>query len=157
MAYVKTKDGQVIKFPYTIGDLRKDNPHTSFARRITDATLAAYGVFEVQIDPAPAVDEKNFKAVRDETPAYVNGAWHLEWSVVDKTAEEKQRYYDAAASNVRTKRDTLLSETDWVVVMHTEKGTNIPLEWETYRQALRDITSHVNFPYLEEADWPVKP
>jgi hypothetical protein len=29
--------------------------------------------------------------------------------------------------------------------------------WGTYRQALRDITGHVNFPYLTEADWPVKP
>lgn len=26
-----------------------------------------------------------------------------------------------------------------------------------YRQALRDITDHVNFPYLNDADWPVKP
>jgi hypothetical protein len=26
-----------------------------------------------------------------------------------------------------------------------------------YRQALRDITDHVNFPYLADEDWPVKP
>jgi hypothetical protein len=30
-------------------------------------------------------------------------------------------------------------------------------EMATYRQALRDITGHANFPYLEDADWPVKP
>jgi hypothetical protein len=29
--------------------------------------------------------------------------------------------------------------------------------WVDYRQALRDITNHVNFPYLADEDWPVKP
>ena len=27
----------------------------------------------------------------------------------------------------------------------------------SYRQALRDITAHSNWPYLQEADWPTKP
>ena len=27
----------------------------------------------------------------------------------------------------------------------------------TYRQALRDITAHADFPYLVDSDWPVKP
>jgi len=30
-------------------------------------------------------------------------------------------------------------------------------EMTTYRQALRDITDHANFPYLAEDDWPTKP
>jgi hypothetical protein len=30
-------------------------------------------------------------------------------------------------------------------------------EQTAYRQALRDITSHANWPYLDEADWPTKP
>jgi len=30
-------------------------------------------------------------------------------------------------------------------------------EMATYRQALRDITSHDNFPNLSDADWPTKP
>jgi len=39
--------------------------------------------------------------------------------------------------------------------MHTEKGTNIPAEWELYRQALRDITGQAGFPH--QVEWPVKP
>jgi hypothetical protein len=27
----------------------------------------------------------------------------------------------------------------------------------TYRQALRDITAHADFPDLETGDWPTKP
>jgi hypothetical protein len=55
----------------------------------------------------------------------------------------------------REARNRLLAETDWVVVFHTEKGTNIPLEWATYRQALRDITAQEGFPH--SVVWPTKP
>jgi len=30
-------------------------------------------------------------------------------------------------------------------------------EQTAYRQALRDITTHANWPDLGEADWPTKP
>ena len=102
------------------------------------------------------------------------GNWVTAWAVrdmfADTTAEdgtvttkaEHEAAYQAgldadAAKAVRSKRDGLLAECDWIVVFHTEKGTNIPLEWEAYRQALRDITSHANFPHLADTDWPVKP
>jgi hypothetical protein len=62
---------------------------------------------------------------------------------------------DREAESIRSRRDSLLKDSDWVVIMHTEKGTNIPMEWEVYRQALRDITGQAGFPY--EVTWPTKP
>ena len=155
MAYVKTQNGQVDQFPYTIGKLRQDNPNTSFPRRIPADILASYNVHEVEVKTAPAVDEKNYNVVRSETPVEVSGKWVLQWSVVEKTAEEKQQYYDSFADKARAKRNALLSDTDWIVIMHTEKGTNIPMEWEVYRQALRDITDQAGFPF--DVVWPTKP
>lgn len=65
---------------------------------------------------------------------------------------------DAAAADAnRKKRDDLLAETDWVVVKAKETGTTLTAAWKTYRQALRDITTHANWPHLEDADWPEKP
>jgi len=157
MAYVKTQGESVIKFPYTIGDLRKDNPSTSFPRRISDDVLASYGVYEVQVDASPVVDEKNYKAVRSETPVNVNGEWRLQWSSVEKTDEEKQSHYDGVAGKMRTKRNSKLSETDWTVLQDSPLTDAQTADWVIYRQALRDITDHANFPYLEEADWPTKP
>jgi len=90
MTYTKTQDGQVTKFPYTIGDLHKDNPQTSFPRRIPDEMLASYEVFEVVVGAAPSIDETTYRAVRADTPTYAGDKWHLEWSVVEKTPEEKQ-------------------------------------------------------------------
>ena len=55
---------------------------------------------------------------------------------------------------VRSKRDTLLSETDWMVAKQFETGvTDTGLT--SYRQALRDITSQEGFP--NNIVWPTKP
>ena len=144
--FVKLTNGTLVT--YTLGQLRRDNPNTSFPKHISDETLAEYGVFSVTETDAPKVDSKTHRVISEVQS--VNGVWTQVWNTIPLDA-------DKAGENVRAHRDRLLSETDWVVVMHTEKGTNIPLEWETYRQALRDITSHVNFPYLAEEDWPTKP
>ena len=56
-----------------------------------------------------------------------------------------------------SRRAVLLAETDWYVIRATETATEVPADIVTYRQALRDITTHVNWPYLDDADWPVKP
>lgn len=155
--FVKVLNGAVAQYPYTVGMLRRDNPNTSFPKRLSEATLAAFNAHVVSHDVEPAFDARTQKIVSSDVPVFKGGAWVIEKSVADLTAEEAQELYAAKSSAVRSKRDELLAETDWVVIMHTEKGTNIPLEWEAYRQALRDITAHANFPHLNETDWPVKP
>jgi len=73
-----------------------------------------------------------------------------EWNILD------QDYYDEkAAERVRVKRDALLGESDYMVL------PDAPVEdveaCKAYRQSLRDITTHANFPYLKIDDWPTKP
>lgn len=83
-----------------------------------------------------------------------------EAEIAEAAAAEAQAASDKAAqrpAKMRAKRDSLLAATDWVVIMHTEKGTNIPADMELYRQALRDITTHANWPNLSDSDWPTKP
>ena len=62
-----------------------------------------------------------------------------------------------AAIDNRNRRDFLMTESDWVVTKALEADVAVPSAWGTYRQALRDITDHANWPLLEEADWPVAP
>ena len=57
--------------------------------------------------------------------------------------------------DIRQERNQLLAETDWVITMHKEKGTNIPAAMKTYRQALRDITDTYASP--DDVVWPEKP
>jgi hypothetical protein len=62
-----------------------------------------------------------------------------------------------AAIDNRNRRDFLMTDSDWVVTKALEADVAVPSAWGTYRQALRDITDHANWPLLEEADWPVAP
>lgn len=57
--------------------------------------------------------------------------------------------------NLRRERDRRLAETDWIITMHKEKGTNIPAAWKTYRQALRDLPANTEDP--ANPVWPTKP
>jgi len=56
---------------------------------------------------------------------------------------------------LRAERNAKLAETDWEIVMHKEKGTNIPTALKTYRQSLRDITD--TYTSLDDVVWPEKP
>ena len=78
--------------------------------------------------------------------------------IAARQAEEKEWTDGAAARNLsslREERNRLLAETDWLIVMHKEKGTNIPTAWKTYRQELRDITN--DYTSLNDVVWPEKP
>ena len=77
---------------------------------------------------------------------------------VTTTKSEHETAYQAGldaitAASVRTKRDTLLAETDWTGMSDVTMASAMT----TYRQALRDITDHEDFPILEDSAWPTKP
>ena len=57
----------------------------------------------------------------------------------------------------RDKRNHELSRSDWMQMPDSPLSDSKKAEWATYRQALRDITSHSNWPNLEDADWPTPP
>lgn len=55
---------------------------------------------------------------------------------------------------VRNERNSLLSETDWVVTKASETGVAVSNEWKTYRQALRDVPTQSD---PNNITWPTKP
>lgn len=62
--------------------------------------------------------------------------------------------------NLRTKRNQLLAESDWVSMKAIDAsidglGIQLPQVWMDYRQALRDLPANTTDP--ANPDWPVKP
>lgn len=151
--YVKITNGAVDQFPYTVGDLRRDNSNTSFPKRPSDELLADWGVYPVAIEDEPSYNQATHNALVNQIPSLVGSVWTLEWSVVPKTDEEIQAYEDAISSENRITRDGKLAETDFYAL----SDVTMPAEMSTYRQALRDITTHANWPHLNDDDWPTKP
>ena len=75
-------------------------------------------------------------------------------TVADQQAEYQATLDAAAGATVRAERDRLLAETDFYAL----SDVTMSADMTTYRQALRDITAHANFPHdLEDSDWPTKP
>ena len=133
---------------YSIGQLRRDNPQTSFTKVISDETLADYGVYPYTRPDRPAYDGLTSKVVDGNFEQDAVGNWTLPYVV-------EQLPLDRASANVRSRRDGLLQDTDWAVIKASERGETAPETWVLYRQALRDITGQAGFPYSVE--WPIKP
>ena len=147
--FVKATNGQIDQYPYTVGNLRRDNPQTSFPKRPDDELLASWDVHRVTKTNRPTVDHT--KNVVEGTPVLTNGTWTQVWETIDATAEEIAERTEQQAKSVRRERDELLADTDWMAL---SDNTMTPA-WASYRQALRDITAQAGFPY--SVVWPAKP
>ena len=84
------------------------------------------------------------------------------------TEEEKQEFIqkqttlralaeEERIADTRLERNKRLSETDWTQMNDSPLTDEAKASWATYRTALRDLTTHVNWPNLEDADWPTEP
>lgn len=149
--FVKVTNGQIDQYPYTVGDLRRDNPNTSFPKVIPDGVLADFGVFPVGYDAAPAYDPMTHRLEYSSVPVLKDGKWMLTKTVVALTDEQITDRDAAKAAEVRKERDRKLAETDWMAL----SDVTMSAEMTTYRQALRDITAQAGFPH--SVTWPTKP
>ena len=151
--HVKITNGTVDTYPYSVGQLRRENSNTSFPKQIPDDMLASYGLMPVTFADMPSTDDRTQNVSQEAAPSLVDGAWTIGWTTSSKTAEETQSWDDNIAASNRSKRDGLLAATDYFALSDVTMNSDMA----SYRQLLRDITSHANFPNLEDADWPVKP
>jgi hypothetical protein len=141
--YVKIANNEVEEFPYTLDQLKRDNPNVSFPQTISSETLASYNVFPVTLTEPPAHDQL-VELVTTANPTLVDGVWTQAWTKVNRTEEE-------ASSNIRAERDSRILATDYLALSDQTLSTDMA----TYRQALRDVPSQSGFPF--NVTWPTKP
>ena len=141
--YVKAENGEVVKFPYSIEDLRSENPNISFPENMTDEALSSYNVFPVFEERNNASTDLKTERIT-ESIVFEDGVWKQKYNKVSLSNEE-------AAQRVRNHRDSLLRRTDWTALSDVTMST----EMATYRQALRDITDQEGFPL--SVTWPTAP
>ena len=100
MAYALIKDGAIAAYPYSVTQLRRDNPHTSFPKRPSDAMLASYGMYPVTDTPQPEFDPMT-QVVDPGEVTQVDGAWVRGWTVRDKLPEELAQALTQHAQSVK--------------------------------------------------------
>jgi hypothetical protein len=150
--HIKTTNGAYEK-PYSIGQLRKDNPNTSFPKYPTDELLAEWGVYPVKPTNQPSVDYT--KNVIEKPPVKQGDQWVQVWEVSDATQSEIEQRVIDITNNARYQRGMLLAESDWTQLDDSPLSSVQKGAWATYRQALRDITQQESFPWA--VDWPTQP
>ena len=165
MEYRVQSSGEVL----TQGQIRKLNSNTSLPRVWDADTCEFLGIDPVLAAPKPEPSAAYKQVGRNGAVQDANGNWveaYIETDMFADTTEdgvtttkaEHEAAYQAqldatAAASVRTTRNTKLAETDWTGMSDVTMST----EMATYRQALRDITTHEDFPNLADDDWPVEP
>jgi hypothetical protein len=168
--YLKLNNGVIEKYPYSIGELRRDNPQTSFPKNPSDPLLADWGVFPVKPTGRPEVDytknvtegtpvrqkarnaDGTFKADNPDTPENEAWEWVQVWNITDATAEEIEQRTQDQANTVRTERNQLLAECDWTQLPDAPVDVQA---WAVYRQELRNVPDQPTFPW--NVTWPTKP
>jgi hypothetical protein len=85
--HIKFTDG--LPTPYSIGQLRQDNPQVSFPQEIPEDTLAEYSVYPVTPTEPPSHSET--EVVEDAGYLQLeDGTWEQAWLVRPMTEQELQ-------------------------------------------------------------------
>jgi len=151
------------------GEWRAAFPNMSLPRVWTSNVCDAMNIDPVLASPAATTTAYQTSA-RDGVEQNANGDWVQRFvardmfadttdddGVTTTKAQHEAAYQSTLDANTaeghRATRDSKLAETDW----HGMSDVTMSSEMTTYRQALRDITAHDNWPNLEDADWPTAP
>lgn len=118
--YVKIKNGVVEKYPYSIFDLKNDNPNVSFPFEIPESLLNEYGVFSVVL--VQFSDTTYTKNVVEDKPVLIDDKWTQQWAVTDKSAEEINAIQEA------NRKQAYIDESD-PIFFKWQRGEATQQEW----------------------------
>lgn len=146
--YVLVKDGAVVSSPYSMAQLRVDNPQTSFPVTPSDAVLADFNVF-----PCVEIQKPQINHAQNLSKSFylASDVWTQDWVISDASSQEIADRVAAQWESVREERNSLLAASDWTQLADAPID---PFAWITYREALRDITLQAD-PF--NLTWPVAP
>ena len=157
MNYAKISEGYVVQYPYMKRDLLKDNLATSFPKYPSQELMLEFGAEPVVIGERPEIDDRTQELFTSEWPELVDGVWTILHTIMEKPEDKISEHDSGMAEGNRAARDLLLTKSDWTQISDTPLEGDSKGGWANYRVELRDLTNHINWPNLNEEDWPMKP
>ena len=98
-----------IKYPYSVDQLRKDNPNTSFPSGISIDLLSDWNVYPVKRTTVPIHDSLT-ESVFEVVPILIDGFWTQVWEVKSASEQEisdrKQEIKNRITEQVQERLDT---------------------------------------------------
>lgn len=164
MLYAKIDNSNnVIVYPYTQETFKTENPSTKVPSDLSSGYIGTedqiendYSVVSVDRSSAPDFDN-NVEENVETNPTLVNGVWTQTWNTVALSAEEIAALAAGQESGMRARRNRRISSSDWTQLEDTPLTADQKADYAIYRQELRDITTHANWPNLVDTDWPEDP
>ena len=136
--------------------------------RLDEATLDTYGA-DIVFEGPQATGGTVYQDSQRSGVEQIGGKWYSKYILgpvftdtvkdgVTTTAAENEAAYKARkdaeqATSVRATRDTKLAESDWTQARDVTLANDA--DWQTYRQALRDVPTQAGFPW--NVIWPDQP
>ena len=136
-------NGAVEKYPYTIGNLRRDNPQTSFPKRPSNEMLEGWNVYVVARVDRPDVDTIT-QNLSEGTPVLVDNQWVQVWVVEEATLEQIAERKAQQVAQAKAQRAEAYREEADPLFFKAQRDEAELTEWEAKVQEIRD-----RFPYPE--------
>jgi hypothetical protein len=92
----------VEQYPYTLGQLRQDNPQVSFPPEPTDGVLADFSAATVRRVNPPTAGAT--QVLFEPGPAKINGTWVQQWALRDMTPAELAELAEEDARRAEAER-----------------------------------------------------
>ena len=150
MIHALVKNGTIIEGPRS---LPENWENVSRLDLLPDETLLELGWYPVVTDAIPTHSTSQYLITRYvvEEDRVVEA-----FDVVDFTTAELAESALQAWAQLRRERDQFLAESDWTELpsVKANRSAEWAAEWDTYRQALRDITDNTS---IDKVVWPEKP
>jgi len=126
--YILAPNGTAETYPYSIGQLRRDNPQVSFPKNPTAALLASYSVFPVTGTERPVYDPIA-QDLSEGAPLTIAGVWTQVWAVTDAALEEVERRKADQLEGVRSARRYAYSQESDPLFLKAQRGEATMEEW----------------------------
>lgn len=170
----KIQGNTVLKYPYTIDDLRKEYPNRYFSAEDEASIIYDYYISEnsafyemllVYVTPSTKPIADHTKTVKEVTPQLINSEWVQVWTVSDATPEEMQSNIEAIIDDIKVKTqqrlDTFAKTRDYDSVLSacsyaTSPITKFQIEGQ-YCVDMRSETWNVLYQILSDVQNTLRP
>ena len=127
MMYIKLNNGEVETYPYSYGQLKTDNPQTSFPTDMPDDGLALWDVYPVKATQKPSVDHT--QNVNEDTPKFINNEWVQVWETTPASVDEiAEREANVVAQAEQNRANAYQNESD-PLFFKWQRGESTEQEW----------------------------
>lgn len=137
MFYILTLPGEAPVYPYTLTDLRRDNPGVSFPRDMANFDTSDWHCYPVHDTTPPEAPNKVAERIM---PVQIDGVWQERWALIDAPAPPVPEAVQMAQARLALLDAGLLSQVDNAIdaIPDPTQREASRIEWEYRTEVYRN-------------------